>query len=84
MERYHGDSLSPGFKSPRIGKGILTHEELGAVLRLRRKYVYMFRFEVKGNENVHFYPTGTMQSLSKSKYRPKRNHFALMLRALVQ
>jgi hypothetical protein len=82
MERYHGDSLSPWFRHERLGK-ILTHAEVGAVLRLRRKYVYMFRFEVKGNKNMHFYPTEIMQRLRKSKYRPKRNHFALMLRALV-
>jgi hypothetical protein len=48
MERYLGDSLSPWFKTPRIGKGILTHKEVRAVLMLRRKYVYMFKFEVKG------------------------------------
>jgi hypothetical protein len=48
MERYHGDSLSPWFKTLRIGKGILTHKEVGAVIKLRRKYVYMLRFEVKG------------------------------------
>jgi hypothetical protein len=48
MERYHGDSLSPWFKTPRIGKGIPTHKEAGAVLKLSRKYIYMFRFEVKG------------------------------------
>jgi hypothetical protein len=47
MERYHGDSFSPWFKTPRIGKGILTHKEVSVVLKLRRKYVYMFRFEVK-------------------------------------
>jgi hypothetical protein len=48
MEKYHGDSLSPWFKTPRIGKSILAHKEVGVVLKLRRKYVYMFRFEVKG------------------------------------
>jgi hypothetical protein len=48
MERYHGDSLSPWFKTPRIGKGILTHKEVRLVLKLHRKYEYMFRFEVKG------------------------------------
>jgi hypothetical protein len=48
MERHHGDSLSLWFKTPRIGEGILTHKEVGAVLKLQRKYVYMFRFEVKG------------------------------------
>jgi len=29
---------------------------------------------------MHFYPVGTTQSLRKSKYGPKRNHSALMLR----
>jgi hypothetical protein len=48
MERYNGDYLSPWFKTRRIGKGITTHKEEGAVLKLRRKYVYMCRFEVKG------------------------------------
>ena len=40
--------MSPWFKTPRIGKDIPTHKEVIAVLKLRRKYVYMFRFEVKG------------------------------------
>jgi hypothetical protein len=47
MERYHGDSLSSWFKTPRIGEGILTHKEVGAVLKLHRKYGYMLKFEVK-------------------------------------
>jgi hypothetical protein len=38
----------PLVKTPRIGKGILTHKEVGVVLKIHRKYVYMFRFEVKG------------------------------------
>jgi hypothetical protein len=40
--------LKPWFKTPRIGEGVLTHKEVGVVLKLRRKYVYMFRFEVIG------------------------------------
>jgi hypothetical protein len=40
--------LKPWFKTPRIGEDILTYKEVGAVVYLRRNYVYMFRFEVKG------------------------------------
>jgi hypothetical protein len=39
---------APWFKTPRTGKAIPTLKEVGAVLKLRRKYVYMLRFEVKG------------------------------------